>query len=139
MLCISVEVNGQTLVAGAASAVTLSASVNAHPGLGESWLCVTGDIIPDDAPPADAEWLRRKLSAGDTVLIRLVESDSPSAPVLSRSDPSIDASDGVTLVCSFCGKSHNETRKMYSGAKAMICSECVDLMHQVGVDEGVHE
>jgi hypothetical protein len=134
-----VEVNGQVLLAGAANAATVSANVNVHPSIGESWVQVTGDIVPDDSPPADAAWLSGKLKVGDAVVIRLVDSDSPSIPVLTRSDPSVAASDGVKLVCSFCGKSQGEIRKMYAGLKAVICNQCVDLMQQMAVDDKVDE
>jgi hypothetical protein len=135
-----VEVNGQVVVAGAAAAETISANIEAYPGFAESWIRVAGDVIPaDDSPAADAAWLSKKLEIGDTVVVRVIESESPAAPTLSRSDPSVDASDGVQLVCSFCGKSHEETQKMYSGLKAMICNECIALMHQMTVDDGVQQ
>jgi hypothetical protein len=135
-----VEVNGEVVVAGAESAETISANVNVYPSVGESWVRVTGDVVPlDDSPPADAAWLSKRLNLGDTVVVRLVDSDSPSAPTLSRSDPSVAGSDSVKLVCSFCGKSHMEIQKMYSGLKAIICNECIRLMHQMAVDDGVHK
>ena len=140
MLCVSVEVNGEVVVAGAASAETISATVNVYPSVGECLVRVTGDVIPlDDSPPADAAWLSKRLNLGDTVVVRLVESDNPAVPTLSRSDPNVAGSDSVKLVCSFCGKSHLEIQKMYSGLKAIICNECIRLMHQMAVDDGVHK
>jgi hypothetical protein len=130
-----VEVNGQTFLAGAAFAEKISAKVDVLPGIKEGWVRVAGDIAPDNAPPADAEWLSRRLSVGEAVVIRIIEADRASSPVLSRSDPSVHASDGVKLVCSFCGKSHNDVQNMYSGDTAMICNECVALLHQISADD----
>ena len=69
-------------------------------------------------------------------MIRIVEADVPVAPTLSRSDPSVEAIDGVKLVCAFCGKSHMEIQKMYAGTKAVICNECVGLLHQMAIADG---
>ena len=35
------------------------------------------------------------------------------------------------LVCSFCGKSQDEVRKLIAGPTVYICDECVDICHQV--------
>jgi late competence protein required for DNA uptake (superfamily II DNA/RNA helicase) len=32
-----------------------------------------------------------------------------------------------TLRCSFCGKSHNEVKKLIGGPKVCICNECIDM------------
>jgi hypothetical protein len=136
MLCLSVEVNGElSVVAGNTAAETIAASIDLYPSVGESWLRVSGDVVKDDLPSTDAKWLGQPLKLGDAVVIRLVESDAPAAPTLTTSNPNADAADGVELVCSFCGKSHREVRKMYAGIKAMICNECVGFMNQM-VEEG---
>jgi ATP-dependent Clp protease ATP-binding subunit ClpX len=31
------------------------------------------------------------------------------------------------LVCSFCGKSQDEVRKLIAGPTVYICDECIDL------------
>jgi hypothetical protein len=138
VLCLSVEVNGEaSILAGDAFAETITASVDLFPGVSDSWLRVSGDVVPDDAPAADAKWLGQALNVGDVVVIRLVESDTPTAPTLSRSDLSLETTDGVKLVCSFCGKSHMDIQKMYAGTKAVICNECVGFLHQMAVEDGV--
>jgi hypothetical protein len=132
MLCLSVEVNGEiSVVAGNACAETVAASIDLYPSVGESWLRVSGDVVTDDRPSADAKWLGQPLKVGDVVVVRLVESDAPTVPTLSRSDPNAAATDGVGLVCSFCGKNQLEVRKMYAGIKAMICNECLGFMYQM--------
>jgi len=133
-----VEVNGETSVlAGDGAAETISASIELYPSFKESWLRVDGDVVSDNSPSADASWLSRKVSVGDTVVIRIVEADVPAPPALSRSDPRVEAVDGVKLVCAFCGKSHMEIQKMYAGTKAVICNECVGLLHQMATADGV--
>ncbi len=37
--------------------------------------------------------------------------------------------------CSFCGKGHNEVRKMMAGKKVFICNECVDLAKEIFDEE----
>jgi ATP-dependent protease Clp ATPase subunit len=32
-----------------------------------------------------------------------------------------------SLVCSFCGKSQDEVRKLIAGPTVYICDECIDL------------
>ena len=34
---------------------------------------------------------------------------------------------GLTLYCSFCGKSQHEVKKLIAGPKVCICNECVVL------------
>ncbi len=130
MLCLHVEVNGtEGIVAGVASAETVSASVTLYPTLGESWVKVAGDLVEDGAAQIDASWLSKKLNVGDTVVVRLTDSTSPTRPTLSRSDPSAEPSDGVSMVCSFCGKPHMEIQRMWAGPKALICNECIVFMY----------
>lgn len=138
MLCLAVEVNGEvSVVAGSAAAETLTARIELYPSVSESWLRVSGDLVSDDMPAIDAKWLGRALQLGDVVVVRVVQSDAPTAPALSSSDPSVNAAaDGVDLVCSFCDKSHHEVTKMYAGPKAMICNECAAFMHQISVEQG---
>ena len=42
------------------------------------------------------------------------------------------------LVCSFCGKSQDEVRKLVAGPKVYICDECIDLCNDIiGEETGV--
>ncbi len=38
--------------------------------------------------------------------------------------------------CSFCEKSKAEVARMFAGAKAYICNECVELCREMLSDEG---
>ena len=40
-----------------------------------------------------------------------------------------------TLRCSFCGKSHNEVKKLIGGPKVCICNECVDICNEIIADD----
>jgi len=39
------------------------------------------------------------------------------------------------LVCSFCGKSQDEVRKLISGPTVYICDECIDLCNDIIAEE----
>lgn len=49
----------------------------------------------------------------------------------------------IMMMCSFCGKSQSETKKLISGPSVFICNECVDLCNEIIKEEndqsGVHE
>jgi ATP-dependent Clp protease ATP-binding subunit ClpX len=40
-----------------------------------------------------------------------------------------------TLVCSFCGKSQDEVRKLIAGPTVYICDECIDLCNDIIAEE----
>lgn len=40
-----------------------------------------------------------------------------------------------TLVCSFCGKSQDEVRKLIAGPEVYICDECIDLCNDIILEE----
>src|SRR6059058_3293157 len=40
------------------------------------------------------------------------------------------------LVCSFCGKSQDEVRKLIAGPSVYICDECIDLCNDIIREEG---
>ncbi|MFQ5901092.1 MAG: ATP-dependent Clp protease ATP-binding subunit ClpX [Thermodesulfobacteriota bacterium] len=42
---------------------------------------------------------------------------------------------GNALICSFCGKSQNEVRKLIAGPTVYICDECVDLCNDIIAEE----
>src|SRR5713101_4642045 len=39
------------------------------------------------------------------------------------------------LVCSFCGKSQDEVRKLIAGPSVYICDECIDLCNDIIAEE----
>src|SRR5574342_201905 len=43
------------------------------------------------------------------------------------------------LVCSFCGKSQDEVRKLIAGPTVYICDECIDLCNDIIADECDHD
>jgi hypothetical protein len=138
MLSLQVEVNGNRVaVAGCADAESIDATVTIFPGLRESWVRVAGEIVPAANPPADALWFQQAVSQGDRVTITLVNSAEPTAPKITRTDPSAEATDEIPFACSFCGKLSIEIEKMYAGLKAQICNECVQFMHDMAVEDGV--
>src|SRR4026208_140689 len=42
---------------------------------------------------------------------------------------------GGTVVCSFCGKSQDEVRKLIAGPTVYICAECIDLCNDIIAEE----
>jgi ATP-dependent Clp protease ATP-binding subunit ClpX len=40
-----------------------------------------------------------------------------------------------SLVCSFCGKSQDEVRKLIAGPTVYICDECIDLCNDIIAEE----
>jgi len=105
--------------------------VSLYAGLKEGWLEVAGSIAPEDQPVADARWLAAALSAGDVVEVRLVDSEEPTAPDLSRTDPTARATDGIPQVCAFCDKTPDQVTGMLASRKAMICPECIGYLHDI--------
>ncbi len=37
--------------------------------------------------------------------------------------------------CSFCGKTQDQVRKIVAGPNVYICDECIDLCHEIVVEE----
>ena len=47
------------------------------------------------------------------------------------------ASDGnEQLLCSFCGKSQRQVKKLIAGPGVYICNECIDLCVEILAQEG---
>jgi hypothetical protein len=132
MICIEVIVNGQRrTIAGANNAEIIETSVLTYPGVQQSWLRVNGEVASDDQPTAEAEWLTMQLTVGDKVEVQIVETNDPVAPNLSRTDPTLPASDEVPFVCAFCGKDSQQTQGMVASHKAMICRDCICYLYEM--------
>jgi uncharacterized protein YuzB (UPF0349 family) len=132
VICIEVIVNGQRrTIAGGSAADIVETSVLTYPGLQQSWLRVNGEVVSGDQPTADAEWLTMQLSVGDKVEVQLIETDNPVAPNLSRTDPTLPASDKIPFVCAFCGKDSQQTQGMVASHKAMICRDCICYLYEM--------
>lgn len=43
------------------------------------------------------------------------------------------------LICSFCGKSEDQVRKLIAGPSVYICEECVDICNEILEKESEHE
>lgn len=138
MICLEVTINGaQRVVAGVATADSVSASVTVHPGFNQAWVKVDGEIAPDGQPSADAHWLTSSAALGDVVQIRLIESNEPTAPVLGRIDlqASPVPTDGIPFVCAFCGKEPKDVEGMLASRKAMICRGCLRELSAIANDD----
>lgn len=132
MICLEISVNGQRrVVAGAASAEVINATVSLYPQLAEGWLEVAGSVVGEQQPVADARWLAAALAAGDVVQVRMVESEQAADPALSRTDPTARASDQIPLVCAFCDKTQAQVDGMIASRKAVICPECIAYLHDI--------
>ena len=46
-------------------------------------------------------------------------------------DPKNPAAQKLSMMCSFCGKTQKEVRKLVAGPGVMICDECVTLCHDI--------
>jgi hypothetical protein len=132
VVCIQVSVNGEArVVAGDHAAELINATVSLYPRLQEGWLEVAGSVAWEDQPAADCSWLAAALAAGDVVEVRLVDSEAPVAPRLSRTDPTARATDSIPLVCAFCDKTPEQVAGMVASRKAMICPECIGYLHDI--------
>ena len=132
VISLEVSVNGQRLtIAGMAQAEQLNATLSLYPSVKDGWLDVSGSVVPEDQPPADANWLASALAVGDTVEVRLIDSEAAQAPKLTRVDPTARATDDVPLVCAFCDKTPLEVTGMVASRRAMICPECVGYLHEI--------
>jgi hypothetical protein len=142
VLCLEVTINGERRVmAGVATAETLSASVSVHPGFDQAWIKVDGEIAPEGQPKADAHWLTSGAALGDVVQIRLVESNDPTTPSLGRVDLGVTPAptDAIPFVCAFCGREPKDVEGMLASRKAMICHGCLWEFHAIATDEGAVE
>jgi hypothetical protein len=136
VLCLEVTINGeQRVLAGAAMAQSVSASVSVHPGFDQAWIKVDGEIAPDGQPNIDAHWLTSSAAMGDVVQIRLVESGTPTDPSLSRIDLTAAHTDGIPFVCAFCGKEPKDVERMLASRKAMICRGCLRELHAIASED----
>ena len=138
MLCLEVSVNGEKKVlAGIGGAEALNAAVRIFPTLGAADVHVSGEVVPDNQPPAEATWLHAALNRGDEVTVRIVESGDPTPAHLERTDPNSGATDSVPVTCAFCGKPNIEVDGMVASARAIICHSCVkDLYELVTESDG---
>ena len=88
MICLEFSLNGEEkIVAGDANAGVVTAMTIAYPKTRECGVTLFGEVLPQGQPVANASWFNRTLKVGDVVTIRVVESDHPAAPKISRSDP----------------------------------------------------
>lgn len=46
-----------------------------------------------------------------------------------------NSSEGRDLSCSFCGKSQKEVEKLIAGPSVYVCNECVELCHEIIMEE----
>ena len=47
--------------------------------------------------------------------------------------------DDMEVLCSFCGKSQDEVKKLIAGPSVYICDECIDLCNEIVQEDRLHE
>ncbi|MFZ5759299.1 MAG: ATP-dependent Clp protease ATP-binding subunit ClpX [Thermodesulfobacteriota bacterium] len=50
-----------------------------------------------------------------------------------------DHGNDITVICSFCGKSQDEVRKLIAGPNVYICDECIDLCNEIVSEDRLQE
>lgn len=86
-LCFEVRINdGPSTIAGEGDISVLSAVISYVASRNELGLQAGGLISRGPHDHEHVDWLQRDLRVGDTVTLRIVESDTPSAPVARRRD-----------------------------------------------------
>ncbi|MBI5558112.1 MAG: ATP-dependent Clp protease ATP-binding subunit ClpX [Deltaproteobacteria bacterium] len=50
-----------------------------------------------------------------------------------------DDHNDIDVICSFCGKSQDEVRKLIAGPNVYICDECIDLCNEIVSEDRLHE
>ncbi|OKY73804.1 MAG: ATP-dependent protease ATP-binding subunit ClpX [Desulfobulbaceae bacterium DB1] len=50
-----------------------------------------------------------------------------------------DHGSDITVICSFCGKSQDEVRKLIAGPNVYICDECIDLCNEIVSEDRLQE
>ena len=47
--------------------------------------------------------------------------------------------DDMEVLCSFCGKSQDEVKKLIAGPSVYICDECIDLCNEIVQEDRLQE
>ena len=50
-----------------------------------------------------------------------------------------DDHNDIDVICSFCGKSQDEVRKLIAGPNVYICDECIDLCNEIVSEDRLHD
>ena len=45
----------------------------------------------------------------------------------------------IEILCSFCGKSQEDVKKLIAGPTVYICNECIDLCNEIVREERQHD
>lgn len=135
MLCFEVWLNGKMLhVIGHKDALALMVDVLFHSKQDQQFLNLNAITVTEGPETKECFWEAPQIGAGDEVLIKLVESDSPQPPdhellfaqrIMAwpwRSEKS---------QCSFCGAEADEEHVLFEGLDARICSKCIEFRHRI--------
>jgi hypothetical protein len=130
MKCFEVVVNGEPpVVVGDVGAGLIAGSlVISSRGVGSA----TFSAYIETSPSASEHrtWLSRRLSIGDELRIRVVESATPSTPEVTAQFGEAVESDAPLLACSMCRRKRDKVARLVSGGAVSICDECVALCVQ---------
>lgn len=134
MLCFEIWLNGKRLgVIGHNDALTLSAEVMFHNKNDSQFLGLSSITNPEGAEVKDCSWEAPQLGAGDEVLIKLVQSNTPMPPdhelLFAQRMPWPWG--GNVEQCSFCGSEAAEGLGLFEGHDARICSQCIEFRHRI--------
>src|SRR3954467_12332524 len=129
MRCFEVTINDKIIgVIGHADAPAMFASLEASRDVDPVRLECTA-LLPDrDGKAVYGTWGSHELALGDTLRIRIVESEQADRPtiVVHGVGEEGGTTDAQWPFCSFCGKSAAEVQSMVGGRRAYICDGCID-------------
>lgn len=127
MLCFEVWINGKReRVVGLKSAEEYGVYLSAYPNVSPDSASVEMfGYRPSNQTYADElTWGVSELQPADEVLIRVVTTDAPDPPTISRyTEGQVDDS-RKAMICSNCGRSHLEVQQMITAQHIRLCGEC---------------
>ncbi len=139
MKALEIKIDGECCcVAGHPKAFGFQCFLNAGVG-GDGNFAVWGYLTPENRGTADhAQWVEETVSEGQTVSVRIIETDDVDSP--SDIHPSThvrNRAGELELCCSFCGTCQSEAKKLVAGVNGNICEKCTALAHDIMVEEGL--
>ena len=138
MLSFEVWVNGKKqFTVGAEKAEEYGIYLSMQPDLAPDFAMLEASgYLPSDNEYNDVmKWGNISVKDGDEIIIKMKNTNQTDSPSITEQGTGLVSNQAHAMLCSSCGKSHQEVNGMVTMGRITLCNKCASALVDISINE----